>query len=98
VKEFVQRWPDSARLQKWARVLELPKTRVLKGPTGRPRDKEYAWLRQHAREYPGQWLALKGDQLVAADASFSKVLEIVDQTTQPGDVLLHFQPERLWPL
>jgi len=97
VKEFSQRWPDSPKVQKWARVLEPPKTRVLKGRRSRPRDREYAWLRQHAREYPGQWLALRGDQLIAADTDVAKVLEIVNSTGHPEEILLHFQPAKLWP-
>jgi hypothetical protein len=99
VKEFVEQWPDSPRLQHWARVLEPPKGRVIKGPPSLPRDKEYAWLRQHACEYPGQWLALRGDQLVAADANVAKVLEIVNSTGHPEEILLYFQPDpdKLWP-
>lgn len=98
VKEFSQRWPDSPRVQKWAYVLEPAKARVIKGPPAPPRDKEYAWLHQHARDYPGQWIALLGDQLIAADADISKVLEIVDRTGRAREILLHFQPEKLWSI
>src|SRR5687768_12774189 len=67
VKELEQRWPDSKKVQHWARVLAPPVARVLRGVRGRPLDKERAWIREHGREYPGCWLAVLGDQLIAAD-------------------------------
>lgn len=29
------------------------------------RTREFEWMKQHEREYIGQWVALKGDQLIA---------------------------------
>jgi hypothetical protein len=98
VKEFAQRWPDSPRVQKWAYVLEPAKARVVPGLPAPPWDQERAWLRQHAREYPGQWVAILGDQLIAADADLSTVLEAVKHTGRERDVSLHYQPDRPWPL
>jgi hypothetical protein len=97
-REAQQRWPDSPQVQKWAYVLEPAKARVVPGPPAPPWDKERAWLRQHAHEYPGQWVALLGDQLIAADADLSKVLDAVKQTGRESEALLHFQPEKLWSL
>jgi hypothetical protein len=97
VREAAQRWPDSPKVQKWARVLEPPKVRVLEPRRAIPRDKESAWIRQHAHEYPGRWLALRGDQLIAADADVAKVLEIINSTGHGEEFLLHFQPDTLWP-
>jgi hypothetical protein len=97
-REAAQRWPDSPRVQKWAYVLEPAKARVVPGPPAPPSDQERAWLRQHAHEYPGQWVALLGDQLIAANADLSKVLEAVKQTGREREVSLHFQPDRPWPL
>src|SRR5262245_56814410 len=39
------------------------------------RSREYQWLRDHAREYVGQWVALEGDQLVASGATAVEVLD-----------------------
>ncbi len=39
------------------------------------RNREYDWLKVHAREYVGQWVALEGDQLVARGTSALEVLE-----------------------
>ncbi|MEP7343169.1 MAG: DUF5678 domain-containing protein [Acidobacteriota bacterium] len=30
------------------------------------RTREWQWIEDHKREYPGQWVALEGDRLVAA--------------------------------
>jgi hypothetical protein len=45
---------------------ELPPSRVIStnGPYN-DRALEYGWLAKHRREYIGQWVALKDDQLVA---------------------------------
>ena len=42
------------------------KVRVLDGVKARPRDEEFGWLREHAHEYAGQWIALDGNRLLAA--------------------------------
>ena len=44
------------------------------------RTQEFEWLRQHEREYIGQWIALMGDQLIAsgtvAKEVFAKAREL----------------------
>jgi hypothetical protein len=41
----------------------------------RPRDAEFAWLRAHALEYDGQWVALDGDRLLGASLVLDEILE-----------------------
>src|SRR5438067_209542 len=64
VKELEASWPDDHRVQYWARVLAPP--RVIPTPeehrNRRPLDRERAWLKEHAREYPGRWLAVYEDR------------------------------------
>ena len=91
VKELEQRWPDSASVQHFARVLAPPVVRVIPGATGRPRHQEFAWLREHAREYPGCWLAVLEDRLIAADPDFAVVLAKVRQTPGAEHALFHQQ-------
>jgi hypothetical protein len=38
------------------------------------RDREFQWLAAHRNEYPGLWLALDGDALVASSNSLAEVL------------------------
>src|SRR5437660_1098817 len=91
VKELEVRWPDSPSVQHFARVLAPPVVRVLPRASGRRRDREDAWLREHAREYPGCWLALLEDRLIAADSSLAVVLAKVQQTPGAEFALFHFQ-------
>jgi hypothetical protein len=92
VKELEQRWPDSARVRHWARVLALPVAHRLPRRTGRSYIREDAWLREHSREHPGCWLAVLGDRLLAADPDFARVTAAVRGTPGAGDALFHYQP------
>jgi hypothetical protein len=93
-RELEQRWPDDERVRYWARVLAPPVARVLRGVRIRRLDRENAWLREHAREYPGCWLAVFGDGLVAADPDLEVVLSKVGQTPGAQTALLHYEPPR----
>src|SRR5687767_13318341 len=55
VKELADRWPDAPPIQHYARVLEPAVARTGSRSTGRAMEKDYAWIREHAREYPGCW-------------------------------------------
>jgi hypothetical protein len=94
VKELEQRWPESNRVQYWARVLAPAKVTVRHGERSRPTDQERTWLRQHASEYPGQWLAVFGEQLIAADRDLGVVLKIVRETPGVRGAVLYQEPER----
>jgi hypothetical protein len=94
VKELEARWPESPRVQYWARVLALPTSRVVTepDPRSRPRDRERAWLREHAHEYPGCWLAVFEDRLIAADPDLEVVLTEADRTPEGQHSVLYMQP------
>jgi hypothetical protein len=55
-------------------------------------EREYAWLQEHAAAYPGCWLAVLEDQLIAADPDFGVVVRAVRQTPEAERALLYFQP------
>jgi hypothetical protein len=93
--ELARQWPDSAELRHFARVLEPP--RVIPSPPGPPArrfDRDHAWLREHAREYPGCWLATLEDRLIAADPSAERVLKVVRESVDLAREmpLLSYQP------
>jgi hypothetical protein len=92
IREMADRWPDSPRVQHYARVLAPPVVRVRPGRSGRGRSRELGWLREHGHEYPDQWLALLGDQLIAADPSVGKVMDVMNEVPGGSEALLHFQP------
>jgi uncharacterized protein DUF5678 len=91
VKELETKWPDSPRVQHFVRVLAPPVVKM-GGPTSRSMERERAWLRAHPHEYPGCWIALYGDRVVAADPDLGVVLATVRSTPDCEDVLLHRQP------
>ena len=64
----VTRYPRDAKLRRWAKVLAPPVVREYTGPRISPieRDKDIAWLREHADEYRGMWVVLSGGELLAA--------------------------------
>src|SRR4051794_33988722 len=72
--ELAQKWPDSRPIQHLNRVLKPPE--VIPSPPGlrgRNLDREHAWLREHAHEYPGCWLGVYEDRLIAADPDLAVV-------------------------
>jgi hypothetical protein len=64
----VGRYPRDAKLKHWAKVLAPPVVREYTGPriSSIERDKDIAWLREHADEYRGMWVVLSGGELLAA--------------------------------
>jgi hypothetical protein len=92
VKVLERRWPGNEHVQRLARVLAPPVARFYKGKPLRPLDPEVAWVRGNARNYPGCWLAISGDQLVASDPSLKVVLAKVRQVLGEEPPLLHWEP------
>lgn len=88
------RWPESRSLQRLARVLAPPRILATGGKPGRSLEAEHNWLRQHAREYPGCWIAVYQDRLIAAGPLLRDVLQSATDTVGDEDAVLFFQPER----
>ena len=86
------RWPESQAVQHMARVLEPPKAAPTGRKSGRPLDREREWLRSHAQEYPGCWLAVYEDRLIAADPDRLTVVAAARAALGEEGALLHFQP------
>jgi len=59
----------SPKLEKWARLLAPPVVRPGGPATGTGIASTHAWLRQHAGEYAGKWVALRDGVLLGADES-----------------------------
>jgi hypothetical protein len=92
IKQLEIQWPESEEVQHFARVLAPPRARRIAGGPTRSLERENRWIRAHAREYPGCWIAVVGDRFVAADPELARVMEIVEQDNTVVDPLLHFQP------
>lgn len=87
-------WPDSAPLRRWARVLEPPEATLSERKPLRPlRDtrRERRWLREHRHEYPGCWIAVLGDRLLAADPDLARVHAAVRAAAGDTGAVIWFQ-------
>jgi hypothetical protein len=84
--------PDSEELGHYARLLAPFEVRIRPGERGRTLDRERTWLAAHAREYPGCWLAVSGDQLIAADPDYAVVLARVRETVGVENAVAYKSP------
>jgi Family of unknown function (DUF5678) len=94
VKELQQRWPDAERVQHYAHVLAPPVARSRPDLKTRPMHRELAWVREHAHEHPGCWLAVFEDRLVAADPDLQVVLAKTREALGHENVLVVQAPKR----
>jgi hypothetical protein len=78
---------EAARAIK-ADVVALPRVKAVL-VVDRPRDAEFGWLREHAPEYAGQWVALDGARLLAAAAKLSDLLRQLGPHVRQRDLLFH---------
>jgi hypothetical protein len=92
-EQMEQQWPDDEQVRRFARLLAPPVVSVRQEAPPRPRHQEYRWLRDHAAEHPGCWLAVLGDRLIWADADVRVVMEAVREDPAARGALLYFQPE-----
>jgi hypothetical protein len=94
IKELEARWPEDKRVQHWARVLAPPE--VIPTPeaykNARPIDRELKWLKEHRGEYPGCWVAVYEDRLIAADPDLGVVLAETRRQIGDKDAVLYQQP------
>src|SRR5918997_318632 len=67
IRELREQWPDSERVRRYDEILNPGPARVLHGQrSGRPWGRARDWLKIHAQEYPGCWLAVHEEGLIAA--------------------------------
>jgi hypothetical protein len=95
--EFLQIWPDSKPLKTAESVLAPAIARAV--PPRKPqrsRALEYQWIRENARNYPGEWLLVFENRLIASSPSFKEVLERGQSIESGADGVLWFQPGSEW--
>jgi hypothetical protein len=94
VKELQQRWPDAERVQHYADVLAPPVARSRPDLKTVSHDRAWNWLEKHGHEYPGCWLALLDDRLIAADPDRRVVLAKTRELLGHQRVFMFHQPGR----
>jgi hypothetical protein len=88
----LERWPHDERAQYWVRVLEPPVVSRADGAPNQDFPVEREWLKQHRHEYPGCWIAVREDQLIAAYPELERVYAEVRQTLGDESAVVFFQP------
>jgi hypothetical protein len=58
-----------------------------------PRETEMQWIREHGHEYPGQWIAVNGNRLVAHGVDAKQVFAAVDRVGVKDPLFVHLEPE-----
>lgn len=92
VKELQQRWPESERVRHYAHVLAPPVVRSRPDIPARSREREWKWLEEHGHEYPGCWLAVHEDRLIAVDPDRRVVTLRATEALGEETYLLYHQP------
>ena len=77
-----QRDVSSSQLERWQRVLALPKAKSLGHATGSTLSTTTAWLKKHSSEYQGQWVALVDGNLLGAHVSRPQLQQSLQQSGQ----------------
>jgi|SRR5215475_629965 len=63
-----------------------------------PRDEaSFKWINEHGKEYPGQWLALDGDRLLAHGADLAEVAAAARDAGVQFPLLHLVEPPREYP-
>jgi hypothetical protein len=97
IGEFLRIWPDSQQLQYGKRILTPTVAKVVPSiKPNRSRIKENQWIKDHARNYPGEWLLIFEDRLIASGHDLREVIR-VGRTSEPeAEGVLWFQPGPDW--
>jgi hypothetical protein len=96
-RELAAAWPEDRRVQHWARVLAPPRVLGTSPASGCNLPAEHEWLRAHAAEYPGCWIAVQEGRLIAASPDLKQVRKAAAEAGAV-DPLLWFQPDpERWP-
>jgi hypothetical protein len=66
-REYLASQAECPELEAWREVLAPPRVTTLEHATGKSMKRDADWLAAHAKEYEGQWVALRDGQLVDAD-------------------------------
>ena len=80
--------PNEPSLRKVRRVLNPPQTSISNRRSAN-RAADYEWLTRHAHDYRGQWLAVLGGSLVAAEPSLKALRRCLSGLSLPSAPLLH---------
>src|SRR5262245_17575316 len=85
VEQMSARWPEAEQLATYARVLAPAHSSCEPGGPGWVLDADREWLRRHAHEHAGSWVALYGGRLLAAEPRLEHTLALAREKTDASD-------------
>jgi hypothetical protein len=85
-REYGSLEPELEELER----LLTPPTYKLTPAEGLDRSADIQWLREHAKEYRGQWVAVLQGQLLAHSSILREVTRRLDEVAPGAPALLHF--------
>jgi hypothetical protein len=81
-------YPHHERIQRAARVLAPPIARPTRLPPAQGLKASRQWLREHASEYRGRWVAVRDGELLGAASSMSELDTVIDRGEDALDILV----------
>jgi hypothetical protein len=87
--EALEKGDHGEDLSGWQRVLAPAKVLRVGGERGVDRAPDFQWLKDHANEYRGRWVALFGGELLAHGDSLSDVVVQLEEHPSRNRALLH---------
>ncbi len=70
-------FPQDERVQRMAKILAPPVVRSARAPDGKGLDASRKWLREHAGQYRGQWVAVRQGRLMGVASSLRDLEPII---------------------
>jgi hypothetical protein len=81
-------FPDHEPLRRAMRVFEPPTVRMTRGTPLKGVKESHDWLRTHAHEYRGQWIAVNQGRLLGAAHTLDELRPMIDQVEQPRSTIV----------
>ena len=81
-------FPDHEPLRRAMRVFEPPTVRMTRGIPLKGIKEAHDWLRAHANEYRGQWIAVNQGRLLGATGTLDELRPVIEQAEHPRSTIV----------
>jgi hypothetical protein len=88
--EALQKGDHEEDLSRWQAILAPAKVSKSTKERDFDRSPELGWLARYGNQYPGQWVALLGDELLAHSKSLGEVVAALEKNKPKRRPLLHY--------
>jgi hypothetical protein len=88
VEQGMRLFPDHEPLRRAARVFEPPTVRMSHGTPLKGIKASHTWLRAHAHEYRGQWIAVNQGRLLGTARTLDELRPVIEQAEHPRSTIV----------